>query len=91
MKKQLLMMSTLVGVLSLSVGLALADDQARPDEKTIAKEPIYGSQLMTQYEKAVYRSKLYLAKTPKEREQIRLEHHKQMQERAKARGVTLPN
>lgn len=58
----------------------------------MAKEaPIYGSQLMTQQERIEHRNKLHAAKTFKEREKIRLEHHKQMEERAKERGVTLPD
>ena len=40
-----------------------------------AQQQIYGSQLMTQ----------------QERERLRLEHHQQMQERARQRGVTLPD
>lgn len=91
MKKPLSMISALIGILSLSLGLAFAADPLHPNAKAVAKEPIYGNQLMTQYEKAVYRSKLLVAKTPKEQEQIRSEQRKQMQERAKARGVTLPD
>jgi hypothetical protein len=53
--------------------------------------PIYGSQLMTSQERIEYRNRMRAAKTAKEREQIRLEHHAQMQERAKERGVTLPD
>lgn len=59
--------------------------------QTQQQEPIYGSQLMTQQERNAHRAKMRAAKTDQEREQIRLEHHKQMQERAKERGVTLPD
>ncbi len=51
---------------------------------------IYGSQLMTRQERQAFRSRMQSAKTQEERERIRAEHHKQMVERAKARGVTLP-
>ena len=91
MKRPLLLIPVLIGVLLFSPGLALAADPAHPNAKAVASEPIYGSELMTQYEKAVYRSKLLVAKSPKEQEQIRAEHRRQMRERAKARGVTLPN
>ena len=63
----------------LSVG-ALAEDV-----------PIYGSQLMTNQERIEHRNKLRAAKTDEEREQVRLQHHEQMQLRAKEQGVTLPD
>jgi len=53
--------------------------------------PIYGSQLMTQQERAEYRSHMRSLRTAQERERFRLEHHEQMQERARARGITLPD
>ena len=81
MMKRALIVSVLGAVLSLSVGYAFAADQ----------EQIYGSQLMTQQERVEYRAKLREAKTAEEREKIRKEHHKQMKERAKAQGVTLPD
>lgn len=56
-----------------------------------ADAPIYGSQLMTNQERIEHRNKLRAAKTAEEREQYRLEHHEQMQLRAKERGVELPN
>lgn len=56
-----------------------------------ADQPIYGSQLMTNQERMEHRTKMNAAKTAQEREQVRLEHHEQMQLRAKERGVTLPD
>lgn len=53
-------------------------------------QPVYGSQMMTDQERMEYRNKMMNAKTEQEREQIRAEHHVQMQERAKERGITLP-
>ena len=79
--KRTLMVSALAAALSLSAGSAFTADQ---------KEQIYGSQLMTQQERNAFRSKMRAAKTAEERERIRNEHHEQMVERAKARGVTLP-
>ncbi len=55
-----------------------------------ADTPIYGSQLMTNQERIEHRNKLRAAKTAEEREQVRLQHHEQMQLRAKEQGVTLP-
>ena len=80
--KRTLMVSALAAVLILSSGFAFAADQ---------DEQIYGSQLMTQQERTEYRVKMRAAKTAQEREQIRNEHHEQLKERAKERGVTLPD
>ena len=52
---------------------------------------IYGSQLMTQQERMEYRQRMQSAKTAEEREQIRAEHHKEMQARAKKMGAKLPD
>ncbi|MGE5470504.1 MAG: hypothetical protein ACM3X0_06895 [Bacteroidota bacterium] len=56
-----------------------------------ADAPIYGSQLMTNQERIEHRNKMRAAKTAEEREQVRLQHHEQMQLRAKEKGVTLPD
>ena len=44
-----------------------------------ADAPIYGSQLMSKQERIEHRNKLQAAKTVEEREQVRLQHHEQMQ------------
>lgn len=56
------------------------------------REPdmIYGYELMTPRERVDYMDRLHNAKTFEEREKIRSEHYKLMQERAKKRGETLP-
>jgi uncharacterized membrane protein YgcG len=56
-----------------------------------SQPPIYGSQLMTQQERAQYRAHMRSLRTAQERERFRMEHHERMQERAQARGVTLPD
>ena len=66
-------------------------DQTRDRTKDQTKDQIYGSQLMTQQERNEYRNRIRSAKTVQEQEQIRSEHHAQMQMRAKERGVTLPD
>lgn len=93
MLKQILMMSALTGALVLTSGFAFADDQeySQKQDKTQKKEWIYGSQLMTEQERAEHRSKMHAAKTAEEREQIRKEHHERMKARAKERGVSLPD
>ncbi len=93
MIKRPLIMSALATALSLSAGIAVAADQAPVQEKIPAKKQlqVYGSQLMTQQERVDYHAKMRAAKTAEEREQIRKEHHESMKERAKERGVTLPD
>ena len=93
MKRKALMLSALVSFLSLSASFTLAADQDRIQDRlqTQDQEQIYGSQLMTQQERAEYHAKMRTAKNAMEQEQIRKEHHERMQERAKNQGVTLPN
>lgn len=86
--------SALASTLIFSAHLALAADQTKDQTKTQdqtqAKDQIYGSQLMTEQERIEHRNKMHSFKTDKEREAFQLEHHKLMQERAKAKGLTLP-
>jgi hypothetical protein len=91
MLKQTMMMSALAGTLALASSVALAADQERTPQQVQKQEQIYGSQLMTQQERVEYRARMRAAKTAEEREQVRLEHHERMKERAKQRGVTLPD
>lgn len=52
--------------------------------------PMFGRQLMTPEEMTAYRARMRAATTAEERARIRAEHHQQMLERARERGVTLP-
>lgn len=94
MFKKLLLLPLLAGVACLSP-LALAEEPAQQQDKTRMQEQdrqqIYGSQLMTQQERAAYRARMRAAKTQEEREKIRAEHHEQMKARAKEKGMTLPD
>jgi hypothetical protein len=74
-------LTTSIAVAVLSIGSAMA--QYPP--------AIYGSQLMTRQERMEYRNQMRSTKTQEERNTLRLEHHKKMQERAKEKGVTLPD
>jgi hypothetical protein len=56
-----------------------------------AQEQVYGSQLMTRQERIEYRARLSAASTDEEKARISAEHHERMMERAKQRGVRLPN
>lgn len=95
MFKRPISISVLAGALAVLAGPLFAADQVRDKTQDQMKmqdqERIYGSQMMTQKERSAYRAKMRAAKTVKEREQIRKEHHKAMQLRAQERGVTLPD
>lgn len=94
MFKKLLLLPLLAGVATISP-LALAEEPVQQQDRTRTQEQdrqqIYGSQLMTQQERAAYRARMRAAKTQEEREKIRAEHHEQMKVRAKEKGVTLPD
>lgn len=51
---------------------------------------VFGPQLMTEEEQMAYRARLRGAKTQEEREKIRAEHRRQLQTRARDKGVALP-
>jgi hypothetical protein len=54
-------------------------------------EMIYGYQLMTQKERLDYMKRLHSARSFEERDRLRLEHHRLMQERARKRHMMLPD
>lgn len=96
MRSDLFKKSALLGLLLLPA-LSIAADKpippAKPETPVVAaadKEPIYGYQLMTEQERATFRTQMQAATTDEERQQIRLQHREQMLERAKAQGITLP-
>lgn len=77
--------------LSLAADKPVTTPQPATPMMSADKEPIYGYQLMTPEERTTFRTQMQNATTPEERQKIRLEHRKQMLERAKAKGVTLPD
>jgi hypothetical protein len=95
MFKRAIMVLTLVGALVFSSNFASAAGQERKQQRVQAQkqeqEQIFGSQIMTEQERAEFRAKMRAAKTNEEREKVRSEHHALMKERAKERGVTLPD
>ena len=91
MKKQSLIMSALTIALMLSSGWVLAAEQVPAQKKAETQKQVYGSQLMTQQERAEHRTKMRSAKSAEEREQIRKEHHERMKERANAQGLKMPD
>lgn len=65
----------------------------KPSSSSPARERdrIYGSHMMSEQERNDYRERMRSAKSEEERERIRQDHHEQMKQRAKERGVTLPD
>ncbi|MDE3010561.1 MAG: hypothetical protein KGI67_06695 [Pseudomonadota bacterium] len=79
-------------LLAATATLAGAADSANSAPvATGGAQQVYGSQLMTAQERQEFRTRMRAAKTVEERARIREEHHAAMQERAKERGVTLPD
>jgi hypothetical protein len=95
MNRDLWIALIIAGAFSVSAGIALAAEQERTMEQVESQakeqEQIYGSQMMTDEERAEYRAKMRAAKTAEEREQIRKEHHERMKARAEERGLKLPD
>ena len=60
-------------------------------DQTQTQTQIYGSQLMTDAERAAFQTKIRSLKTAAERDAFRVEHHDQMKARAAEKGVTLPD
>jgi len=74
-----------------AIGLVVVLAAGPANTASAQEAPVYGSQLMTEQERLEYRERMRAARTPEEREQIRLDHHARMQERAEEMGVTLPD
>lgn len=66
-------------------------DQTQDRTQLRTQDQIYGSQLMTQAEREEYRARMRSLQTEEERNTFRLQHHQQMQERARAQGLQLPD
>jgi hypothetical protein len=60
------------------------------DSRTIQREVIPGSELMTTQERERYRQRIRAAKTPDAEAQDRTDHKRQVRERARLRGLRLP-
>lgn len=59
-------------------------------EQPVKREIIPGSELMTPQERDRYRQRIRGAKTPEEEQKVRSEHLHQVRERARLRGLRLP-
>jgi hypothetical protein len=63
--------------------------QQRTQERVQKREIIPGSELMTSQEREQYRQRMAAAKSDEERDRLRAEHYKAMDERARLRGLRL--
>jgi 1,2-phenylacetyl-CoA epoxidase catalytic subunit len=91
MKRALICSTVIAALFSTAASVAIATDKDRDQGRLQAQDRVYGSQLMTRQERNEYDALMNAAKTGKERDQIRQAHQEQMKERAKQRGVTLPD
>ncbi len=57
----------------------------------LAGEEVYGWQLMTPQERQEYQDRMKALKSEEERKVFLEQHRKEMQKRAEARGITLPD
>jgi hypothetical protein len=86
----------IAGMFALVGMIPAADAQvsagpAQSGQRMQSPPPLYGSQLMTPQERSAYQARMRAAHTQQERDQIRAEHHREMQERARAQGYALPD
>ena len=76
-------------LLAWSLLIAAAQDSAAPTP--IQREIISGSELMTARERERYRQRMRGAGTPERQAEVCDQHVKQMRERARLRGLALPD
>mgnify|MGYP003572537572 FL=1 len=89
----------IAGLLCSSSGISSAADQEQSQTQTQQQiqlmgqeqKQIYGWELMSVKERAEHREKMLSLKTEQERTAYRQEHHKLMQQRAKEKGVSIPD
>ena len=79
------------GLADTAFAQSRTETESQTRTQTQSQERIYGSQLMTPQERLEYRNRMRNAPSQAERERIRAEHHHEMQERARERGMTLPD
>lgn len=74
----------------LAHGGAVGAAAANEAPGKVKREVIPGSELMTSQEREQYRQRMRAAGSPAEEEKVRAEHRRGMQERARLRGLRLP-
>ena len=91
MIKGILVGSVLSVALIMHSGLSLAADQQGIQENTQPQQTVLGKDLMTEQERAVHHANMQAAETQQERNQLRMEQHERMKQRAKERGLSIPD
>lgn len=88
-KHMRVVVQTGISLIAAAIMMAAALD-AIAAQDSLKREIIPGSELMTSQERERYRQRIRGAKTPAEEEQVRAEHLRQVRERARLRGLRLP-
>lgn len=87
--------AALAAVLATAAAWTFAADPVTPggaqNDPAQVTRPARGHPLLTPEERAAHREAMLNAKTPEERQALRDQQHKRMQERAAAQGITLPD
>ena len=91
MAKRLLFAPALSAALMMYCGFTIAADQDRMQENMQIQKQVYGRELMIEQERAEHHARMQTAKTDAEREQIRKQQHELMKQRAKERGLSIPD
>jgi hypothetical protein len=91
MKRTFIYSTAIATLFTAATSVAIATDKDRGEGNLQAPGLIYGSQLMSRQERNDHRALINAATTGQERDQIRQAHQEQMQQRAKQRGLTLPD
>src|SRR5512135_763498 len=79
-----------LAVLSMAAVAADQGQGSQPAGNPPQLGPQGRPQLLTPEEREAFRERMRNAKTPEERQAIKAEQHQKVQERAKERGITLP-
>ena len=82
--------SRVVLAASLACSAVPAAPQDKAEPPSMQREIIPGSELMTSRERERYRERMRGASTAKDQTEVREQHVKQMRERARLRGLALP-
>ena len=91
MAKRVLLALALSTALIIYSGFALAADQERAQENMQTQQQVTGRELMTEQERAEHHARMQAATTEAERQQIRSKQHELMKQRAKERGLSIPD
>jgi hypothetical protein len=79
-----------ISIAAAAAMAAAAIDAIGEPPAPVKREIIPGSELMTSQERERYRQRIRAAQAPEEERKVRDDHIKQMRERARLRGLRLP-